>query len=330
MICRYVSLPGCAAIFLLAGCGGGGDGGGTTVPPVGAATVITSANAPTVAGASVEAALQTGAIGGLTDSGGFVASATGGSVAKLDRAGTAGVISKSLRTGISNVPIGPETSPCAVSGTVTISGEIADPTTLTAGDRIVIDSDNCDDGEGEVVDGLLEFVIDGFTPGTNAEQLVVSVTLTVTDLMITEGEQFTTATGAMTVSIDTTNPPDTEISISGDLFSVTTNDSSETLRNFSTVLTENASVFPVAYTTDASGTVESSRFDGSVTYDTPVVFQGNGEDYPFAGELLVNGANGASVRVIALDSVNVRVEIDLDGDGAVDETIDTTWEELTA
>ena len=53
-----------------------------------------------------------------------------------------------------------------------------------------------------------------------------------------------------------------------------------------------------------------------------------GADYPFAGEMLITGANNATIRLIALDSVNVRIETDTNGDGVVDATEDTTWDDI--
>jgi hypothetical protein len=34
--------------------------------------------------------------------------------------------------------------------------------------------------------------------------------------------------------------------------------------------------------------------------------------------------------MIALDANTVRLQIDIDGDGAIDDTIDLTWDELMA
>ena len=76
------------------------------------------------------------------------------------------------------------------------------------------------------------------------------------------------------------------------------------------------------------GTITSTQFDGEVTYETPVAFVALGDAYPHVGELLVTGANNATVRLIAVDEVNVRIEADYDGNGTIDETIDTTWDAL--
>ena len=48
------------------------------------------------------------------------------------------------------------------------------------------------------------------------------------------------------------------------------------------------------------------------------------------GELRIEGAGGAVIAMIALDANTVRLQIDIDGDGATDETVDMTWDELMA
>jgi hypothetical protein len=44
--------------------------------------------------------------------------------------------------------------------------------------------------------------------------------------------------------------------------------------------------------------------------------------------MLVFGTNNASIRIMAIDEVNVRIEADFNGDGAADATIETTWAAL--
>ncbi len=55
-----------------------------------------------------------------------------------------------------------------------------------------------------------------------------------------------------------------------------------------------------------------------------------GADNPFVGELRIEGAGGAVIVMIALDANTVRLVIDIDGDGATDETLEMTWDELMA
>ena len=102
----------------------------------------------------------------------------------------------------------------------------------------------------------------------------------------------------------------------------------EVLTNFDTAQSVDTSVVPESYTLTTAGTVDSSQLSGSITYTTPVTFQGSGEGYPFAGELLITGAGGATIRLVTLDAINVRIETDTDGDGTVDATEDTTWDDI--
>ena len=319
-------------VLTLGACGGGGSGGTTAAPPPPVApAVINSANAETVAASSVDVALQTGSFDGFIGLTGLTVTSTGG-VSKLSAVQTASRMVKATVSNsvISQVPVGPVTEPCAVSGSVTISGDIANPETLTAGDFFNVDWNNCDDGQGQVIDGLLVYSITSFEGDATTGQSLLGITLTFTAFQVTEGTNFYSVDGDASFTVDTRTPPVTVATMSGSTFTISSNGSTETLSNFSTTVTENAGMFPSSYTIDAMGTITSTEFDGSVTYDTVVLFQSIGEAYPYAGELLVTGANNATLRLIALDEVNVRIEADYDGDGAVDETIDTTWDALNS
>ena len=102
----------------------------------------------------------------------------------------------------------------------------------------------------------------------------------------------------------------------------------QTITGFVNAQSVDVSVQPEPYTLDASGSVDTSELAGAISYATEVTFQGAGDGYPFAGELLITGAGGSTVRLIALDAINVRIETDTDGDGNVDATEDTTWDDI--
>ncbi len=127
--------------------------------------------------------------------------------------------------------------------------------------------------------------------------------------------------------MNTLTAPSVSAQVSGVSLSTQSNTTSETLSNFSSAQTVDAGQTPAPYSLTSSGTLDSSRLSGVVTYSTPVTFQGFDTGYPQTGELLVTG-DGSSARLIALDAVNVRIEIDSNDDGTVDTVIDTTWAEL--
>ena len=118
------------------------------------------------------------------------------------------------------------------------------------------------------------------------------------------------------------------VTVSGSLLDVSAGADSYTLSGFSTTLTQNNGSFPASYSVDSMGSLDSSQFDGEVSYVTTMPFTGTQGQYPSTGELEITGRDDAMIRVIAMDSINVRLELDLDGDGAAEQTIDTTWAEL--
>lgn len=302
----------------LAACGGGGGGATTSNPPPAAPpAVIDSGNAQAVASRSMTAAFQSGGIGGITGTGGLVTVGNNG-------------VSKPTAGGATahQIPIGPETTPCAVSGSTTFSGEIASPVTITPGDFFDIEWDNCDEGIGAVIDGLLGTTFTSFEGDLQSGQTVLGMSLRIDNVQATAGNEFNRADGDIALTVDTTTPMLTVATSNGSLFTVASNAGTDTLSDFSSTVMDDTSMLPSLITTTAAGTVSSTQFDGGVTYTTPLAFKALGDAYPYTGELLVTGANNATLRLIALDEVNVRILADYDGDGATDETIDTTWSAL--
>lgn len=313
--------------ILLGACGGGGNDSAAITPPVTRnELVITGANSKSAAAHAYAAAAQSGEMGDLVGVGG-IAVVPSDNLAKLSLAPTAGAV---LQRVLQKVPFGPDTQPCGVDGTVTLSGNIANPLTLTAGDEIIAVSADCDDGLGEVINGTMRLVIDTFSGDlfTGFYLLVVHVELT--DFEVQDATDTVTSNGAATVSIDTSGMPLVSLSIAGDELTNEWPGRSESIHDFVTAQTVDTSVVPEPYTLDASGTLDSSELDGAIDYSSPVMFQGLGATYPYTGELLVEGANGATIRLVTLDESTVRIDTDTNGDGVVDMNETTTWVDLVA
>jgi hypothetical protein len=102
-------------------------------------------------------------------------------------------------------------------------------------------------------------------------------------------------------------------------------DVSETLTDY--VLTETLDLNALTQVVSANGTLTSTLLEGSVTFETLQDFEVIGDDNPSAGQMLIRD-NGSSVLVTVLDNINVQLEIDLDLDGTIDQTIVVTWTEL--
>ena len=315
-----------ASCLSIAACGGGG-GGSTSMPtPPTAMVKITSGNATEIMRTAYSAALASASLGDLSGETGLIAGGPD-QVSKLD--GSFGTASKANGDGSSQATLPPTTEFCSVSGSVTISGDIADPftPTLTPNDYFNIEFDQCIDNPGETTHGILRFVVDDFAGDFLAGAYDLTMTLTLDNFQVTTAADALTSNGSATVTLNTLNTPSVAASVSGSSMTVDSNAGAETLRNFISAQTLDAGIFPSPYTMTASGTLDTTELNGTVRYSTPVMFEGFDNDYPGVGEFLVTGDN-SSARLVAESNVNVRVEIDLDNDTVIDETINTTWAEI--
>jgi len=314
------STPIVLMTLIAAGCGGGGGGSTPVVSPP-ASLMITGSNGQAAVKWSYEAGMQSASSAGYAGGAGLTATG-GGNVA------TSAPTSKSVGGAIARIPFGPQTLPCDVSGSITLSGDLSNPLTLSAGDRFSIDASNCDDGLGEVTNGALDLTIDVLDGDFLGGLYDMSMSMDIMNFQVTTAADTVLSNGDSTVTLNTLMTPFVSASVSGASLATSSNSSAETLTNYAAQQTLDGGVTPSPYTFDASGTLDSSQLDGVVDYETPVTFQGFDAGYPESGQLLVTGAGNTSARLIAVDSVNVTIEIDSNGDGVVDEVINTTWVDL--
>lgn len=314
------------AAFIVSACGGGG--GGATPPqspsnpnPNPAGFLVVSAGnakpAVTVAYGATSQSLQPGTL----------VSTSSISTSSDDTAQKPPVpVRLSLAPQVG--PFGPDTTDCAVAGRTTVSGNIAGLLGFTTGDQINIESTDCDDGLGQVVNGLLEMTVASFSGDlfTGIYQLAMEVRLV--DFVVVTATDTIRSNGDATATIDTTGSPLISTSVAGNSMTTVINSRTDTVSDFLTTQTVDISTSPAPYTLASSGSVDSSELSGSIGFTTPVTFQGSGTDYPFAGELLLTGANGGTIRLVALDNINVRIDTDTNGDGSIDVIEFTTWADI--
>lgn len=308
-------------VAALGGCGGNPD----ITPAVSVAPdlVIDESNATAVTGAAFDAAFETSELAGAPAEESRLSSRTA-SITRLAQRSFAQVAQKT-QPGV--VAVGPVTEGCAVGGTTTFSGQLANALVFTAGDRISGDFKSCDDGEGQVIDGTLQFLVDRFSGDLAIGSFDLTVTLTLTDFQVHGGGETTLANGEASIRIDTTQPATNRVVVLDDAVAVVSGTRAVAVTDSGAVPDDTVAI-PV--TLHASGNVDSSEIGGLISYATLVTFQGFAGEYPYAGDFIVDGANGTSARLIVLDNRNVRIEVDSDGDSAVDEIINTTWKALVS
>jgi hypothetical protein len=305
-----------ASTMSLVACGGGG-GGGSGVAPITATAVIDSLTAPAIAGAVVGAASGTQSIGDL---GGLAAPAGPGALPVMEANVGAPPTAE--------VTIGPETTTCAGpgGGEQTFTAEIANPETMSGGDSISLLFSLCDQGDGTVLDGGFDFVVQSFQGDPLTGAFLFNVGVTVSSLSMTEGGETETLSGDMNLTVDTLNPPAAATSVYGSSLTVLSGVETGSLSEFSIVTT----VDPLAGTSlfEVNGYLMSSEFTGEVHFTTMAALQLDGTGEPTTGQVVITGADGATITMRVVSAQQVELDIDLDGDGSIDEMQVTTWAEL--
>jgi hypothetical protein len=348
-------LTGMAAGLLLAvvlsACGGGGGGGGSigvALQPL----AIDGTNAMQVAGAVLE---TTGVVVDVGEPGGpitGVAVKRNGAPVDLARVIRAqldlfSLVRDQATLGlVTGVSIN-DTVDCDVNGTVEISGELADPTTLTQGDTLIAVFKNCNDGDGLVLNGKMNILVQNFSGEIDLDGNFVppynfTFDVTLTNLSVTEAGSTFTTNGDLTWNEDTDDGVFFTSRLSGNSLSITTSDTTDTLEDYLIKATFNQTT--TVYTTDSGGddgsgetvccaTLASTALDGTVDFDTTLPFAGVGNNPPGTGEMVITGATVAGgtlpseVTVQAVDSQCVRLLVDPAGQGVTDNIL-TTWVSL--
>lgn len=321
MLTRHVVLL-TAVLLLTAACGGGG--GGNRVADNGGPTLatITSANAPTIAGAVSQQILDGSVVGGL-------------STPRLPFATANPAVAQVLLSAAAPPASGAAAAqspiqPCAVGGTVDITFTVSNPQTLSPGDEFGFQFAECDDGLGSVLNGGMVLTVTDFQGDVTSGAYLLGMTMTLTAFEVVEGATTASTTGSISFSIDTTVPTVTTITLSTDSISTTIDGVTEAVADLNIVIVQDSSTFPESVTVDTTFRLTTPQIAGDIIVTTSTMLQSSGDGFPFSGEILIRGASNASITIIALDATMVRLEIDTNGDGSADEIVDTTWAELLA
>ena len=302
---------------VITGCGGGGSGsGGNGTITTGPTLAITAEN-----GEAVAATVTTGVLAmfQITEGAeGPILEPTAGSLSVLQKVGN-------MPGAFVQVPV-QGTQPCDVSGSISLSGNLGDPTTLTEGDTITAVFENCDDGDGFVMDGRLALTVADVEGDVFSDVFRLTLDMVLTDLTVNSDGDSIAGDGDLAYTLDTLHFPAILTALSGNELRIAAGGEEVTFRDFEQTLEVNPGMVPTSYAAEVNGRLHSTVLGGSVDYGTVVTIQASGDDKPpYTGEILVSGANNSEVRIVVTSEEVVRLEIDVNGDGVVDEFIDTTW-----
>ena len=311
------------ACATLAACGGGG--GGTTDTTGGTNGGATTTTMYTLSASNYQSVASEASLGGL----GTVLVARNNAFASF----------------LSNFPVtnGQKSITCSGGGTQTVqfttdTGNLNYP---DKGDVIDVTSNNCvkttTDSSGNTISftysGKLTFTINNVTGAIGTTAYNIDATTTFGNLSATSSSSSTTANGSIrVVGIRTSGTVGTDTITSSDYTqTVTTSGASSTysLKNLSAKVT----YATTGATTTIDGTMTSNLFgDQGVTLSTPTAFTqawSNGSlVVPTAGVLTATGANNGTVKLTAMSTGSVQIDLDGNADGAVDASTTKAWSAL--
>jgi hypothetical protein len=314
---------------LLAGCGGSGgdDSGGTSQPT---AVAINSGNQTDVARATVAGGMTVALAGGGANN------ATGGAaaarVAALGRAAIAsfGRVGRESIAGAGRHAAGSSSSTdnCGVSGSITSTFNDNDGNgAMSVGDSVTIVYNACHDTATSSVSGTVSVTV------TSVSGSTFSATANVQNVQATDQGLSSTVNGQFTISDNETATQDDEtltIGSNGLTVSVQSTSFTDTLTFASGMHIETVYDNASGDTRlSLNGGMSSNKLAGSLTLTTvqPVV-QLAADAYPSSGQVRAVGANGSALLMTVLNTTQVQLQLDADGNGSYEATSTANWSTL--
>lgn len=220
------------------------------------------------------------------------------------------------------------------SGTMSQNiNDVAPLNQISTGDSITFSFNNCtmEDDDGEVTfNGSLSLFVEEVTNGPVEGAFSYRVSFLFNGLTVTVENALLLVDGGFSVQNSSTDGVNLKSVISGSRYSALaqfgpfaiqrTVSDFELDRNINTQTDD----YWFSYDAQFSGT----GIGGTVYFKTTTDFAGNDDDDPSSGQLEVTSNGDGKITVVALDSNNVQLLVDEDGDGTPEYTINTTWDVL--
>jgi hypothetical protein len=321
-------LAAVSTLALLSACGGSGD---SASPPTGTQSVaITSTNQTSVARATVNGGLSLGLVQNETTNG---AAVSPGSVAVaqhvLQRALSNALNQrKSIASAMAKPATGSSgTDPCGVSGTLTSTwNDVDNNSQLSAGDILTANFQHCQDTSTLAVNGLVTITLTG-TP--SAEQFSASASFQ--SVAVVYGGITYTINGAVALSeVDTSTVSSSTFTIGSPGLTVAIASASyDDSITFDSGFVAASTFLAGTSSLTVTGSFVSQSIGGRVTIATPqALIEQPGDLEPRQGQVLVTGAGGSTLLATVLNTTQVQLQVDANGDGTIDGTTTVAWSAL--
>jgi uncharacterized repeat protein (TIGR01451 family) len=334
---RFRAACASALACVLVACGGGGGGGGgggsggggpsgaITYTGVTTIAALSGTNASKIAndvvGPSGTAGLS--AVAGVAVDGPKPAAptSTAGSVNGLAQrlAQTLRGATPSMRSGpVAGVAVD-QTQPCTNGGSIRVQGTINDNGTGS----VTLTFNSCTERD-VTVSGQASAQVNAFDLGTSTPTDMV---ISFTRLMVRGAGASVDFGGAM--HLQESLPTNTETLTVN--FVVIDNITANMVKaeNLVFVNVSNNLLSPSSFSESVSGRLYD-KTEGFVDISTPIPlhFGSTTQDFPDSGQMVLRGANNASIRLNALSSALITIALDVNGDGTYENTATLKWTDL--
>jgi hypothetical protein len=341
------------AALLVAGCGGSA-GGSSDSTSARASAAVTAANQDAVASAALNAALggssttfavplgtvdraAAASAGGVTTGRGLkirlIELAIGSTFAPLQEAGA-------IKTAMAARPqaVLTRSQACAAGGSITVTlNDVDNSQAASAGDSASVAFNQCRPSATELVNGAVNFTYT--TLSVTTARTDVAAALSFTGLSAQSPGETYSIDGAVTLSASRQGSVTTAqlvVAAGGLALAATTPTHSESLTLGGAltlaVTVDDAAVPPSGgaaglTTVQISGAVSSNRLaGGTIVISTPVPLKAYESDpYPREGQIVVTGAANSKLRLTAVSTAVLRIELDANGDGTFESSVDRPW-----
>jgi hypothetical protein len=329
-------------VAVLAGCGGGGGGGGggASSDPVAVApgapavsATLTPTNYRAAAVSAVSATFSYTGIGSLV---------TGASVgvARPAAAQALDTVKRLMKRPFSgpSIAVGAtvsETLACPGGGSFRFAvTDVNNNTNLDAGDSVSATFDNCLEG-GSRLTGTLAMSFTAVTGDLDTDVYSATVNVTLTNFGGQDSGVSAVANGNINMVLNSTSSTNSSATVVLSNLTSTVSaagfSDTSTFPSYRVTVSTSAVGGTVRASITADGSFSSTTLGNgsiSVTTPTPFVLVG-GALYPSSGQMLITGGGNSRLRLTALDAATALLELDADGNGTYELSVNSPWTDLT-
>ena len=320
-----------AVAFAVSGCGGGGIDQDLRSLPASEGSSVNATNYVDVGQGAVLASLSSSSSIGSTNS-------SPESVSRFIKAQLPLLPGQAARAPASVGGVGASiTTACAFGGSSTIIyNNVNNLAAFDAGDSITNIQSNCNDGV-QRVSGTMKFTVIRASGDWISSYLYdYAFAVVLTNLTVTTVSGTTVSNGSITLAESSSSLNNFDASVVADNSATSTDGNGLPYsRDFVAfnAREKRTSSLGGTYSTEytANGRLLSSgigyRVSLTVTTVRPFV-QSSVNSHPSSGQVLITTSEGATVRVTALDSDSLKIELDADGNGSPELSTTRLWSQL--